>query len=89
MTETSRKRAIDVYTTFIKLYALRTLLFALQEGLKPSLAFRNGVKESLDASSFSSALNLTSTLLKPQPEVIESDTIENKHIKRWFRSSMN
>ena len=84
MTETSRKRAIDVYTTFIKLYALRTLLFAFQEGLKPSQAFKSGVKESLDASSFSSALNLTSTLLNPQPEVIESDTNENKHIKRWF-----
>ena len=36
------------------------------------------------SSTFSNTLNLTSTLLNPQPEVIESDTNENKHIKRWF-----
>ena len=79
MTEYNRKVGIETYTTFIKLYVLRTMLFALNEGLKPTELFEKNRKFIGNSSSFSSLLDLTSTLIKNNV-----NSGENKYTKRWF-----
>ena len=83
MTENNRKVGIETYTTFIKLYILRTMLLALNEGLKPTNLFENNNNNnefSVENSNFSNVLDLTSTLIINNND----NNAGQKYTKRWF-----